>query len=156
MKNKSKFRPQKKSFKLTSAFVVWIAVFVVAVVFTQALRNSVSFIFIIAVTALPFADLAYGFLARSAVTADLKCSAESVEKNSPVPITLTVKNKYIIPVPFTEAELILPDANALSTFTTKTCRFYTRANTAAGSRAYTFTAFSVFSDSSSIRADVKA
>ncbi len=114
MKNKSKFRPQKKSFKLTSAFVVWIAVFVVAVVFTQALRNSVSFIFIIVVTALPFADLAYGFLARSAVTADLKCSAESVEKNSPVPITLTVKNKYIIPVPFTEAELILPDANALS------------------------------------------
>ena len=114
MKNKVNVKPQKKSIKLTSAFYVWIAVFVVAIVFTQALRNSVSFIFIIVVSALPPIDLAYGFIVRRAVSTSLYCGADTAEKNSPVPVTLTVKNRYILPVPFVEAELSLPGAAALS------------------------------------------
>ena len=113
MKKKTKFKPQKTAFSVTGYILMWILMMVVAVVFTQALRNSISYVFIIIAAAVLVLDLIYVLIARASVAADFSCSASQAQKNEPVYIALTVKNKSILPVPFTEAELILPDGDGL-------------------------------------------
>ena len=113
MKKKSKFKPQKARFAVTGYILMWALMMIVAVVFTQALRNSISFLFIIIAAVVPVFDLAYVFAARASVSVNFSCSTTQAQKHEPVTVKLTVKNKTIVPVPFTEVELILPDADGL-------------------------------------------
>ena len=113
MKKKAEFKPQKSRFAVTGFIILWVVLMIVAVVFTQALRNSISFVFIIIVAVIPFFDLAYAFAARASVSVQFSCSTSQAQKNEPVTVKLTVKNKTVVPVPFTEVELILPDADGL-------------------------------------------
>ncbi|MBO4422894.1 MAG: DUF58 domain-containing protein [Clostridia bacterium] len=115
MKQKAgkRFRPQKRGFRVTGYALIWVLLFAVAVVFTQALRNSVSYVFMIAVLLLPPLDLFYGLIARSSVAVDFSCDKSTAEKSEPVSFMIRVKNRSILPLPFTEAELTTPDASAL-------------------------------------------
>lgn len=92
---------------------MWILTFIVGVIFTQALRNSVSFVFFIIICPLPVIDLLYTLAASASVTANFGCSTEKAEKNEPVEFSVTLSNRFILPLPFTETELILPDASGL-------------------------------------------
>lgn len=115
MKNKVvRFRPQKTAFKVTGFIFAWVLAFVVAVVFSQALRNSVSYVFLIVICAVPPVDLIYTLIAYSSVSASFGCSAEKADKNEYVEFYVTLRNRFILPLPFTEAELILPDTSGLS------------------------------------------
>lgn len=114
MKNRTvRFRPQKSAFKVTGFIFMWVLSFIVAIVFTQALRNSVSYVFFIIVCALPPLDLIYTFIAASSVRASFSCSAEKAEKKEPVEFCVTLANGFILPLPFVEAELILPQTGGL-------------------------------------------
>ena len=64
MKKKNRFKPQKTGFAITGYILMWALMMAVAIVFTQALRNSVSYVFIIIVSVLPVLDLAYVFAAE--------------------------------------------------------------------------------------------
>ena len=115
MKNKVvRFKAQKSTFKVTGFIFAWILALVVAVVFTQALRNSVSYIFFIVICAVLPADLLYTLAAYLSVSATFGCSAEKVGKNEAVEFSVTLQNRFILPLPFTEAELILPDTTGFS------------------------------------------
>ena len=113
MKKKNVFKPQKGSFGITAYAILWPILFAVGIVFTQALRNQVSYIFMIVVLALPFIELAYVLIGRVSVSASFSCGKPAAEKNEPVPISVKIENKAILPLPFVEAELILPDENSL-------------------------------------------
>ena len=106
-KTKSR-RPQKHAFRVTGHILLFLLLFIVAVIFTQALRSPVSYIFFITVCTLPFIEIIYAVIARYAVTASLEYSGERAEKNEPVDIKISIKNRFILPLPFTEAELVLP------------------------------------------------
>ena len=111
MKDKTiRFKGQNRTLKATGFIFLWVIAFVVAVVFTQALRSSVSFVFFILVCAVLPIDLIYTAIAASAVTADFESSTAKAEKNEPVIFKVTLSNRYRIPVPFIEAEITLPDA----------------------------------------------
>ena len=115
MKNKVvRFRPQKSTFKVTGFIFAWVLAFIVAVVFTQALRNSVSYVFFIIICVMPAVDLIYTLAAYASVSASFGCSAEKVGKNEAVEFYVTLSNRFILPLPFTEAELILPDTSGFS------------------------------------------
>ena len=115
MKNKTvRFIGQKRAFKITEFIYMWILLFVAAVIFTQALRNSISYVFLIIVCAILPLDLIYTVTVKFAVTATFSCSAEKAEKKEPVSFALTLYNRFILPVPFTEAELIMPDESGVS------------------------------------------
>lgn len=113
MKKKNRFKPQKTGFAITGYILMWALMMAVAIVFTQALRNSVSYVFIIIVSVLPVLDLAYVFAARASVRTAFSCSTAQAQKNEPVTVELSVKNISLLPVPFTEVELILPDEEGL-------------------------------------------
>ncbi len=113
MKKKNRFKPQKTGFAITGYILMWALMMAVAIVFTQALRNSVSYVFIIIVSVLPVLDLAYVFAARASVRTAFSCSTAQAQKNEPVTVELSVKNRSLLPVPFTEVELILPDEEGL-------------------------------------------
>ena len=109
----SRFRPQKRSFAVTGYAFLWLILFVIGIVFTQALRNPVSYVFMIIVLILPFTELAYTLIARASVSVGFSCGAGTVKKNEPVSFHIKIRNNSPLPVPFTEAEMILPDANGL-------------------------------------------
>ena len=108
MKKKSVFTPQKRSFAVTPYAILWPILFVIGLVFTQALRNPVSYVFMIVVLALPFIELAYVFIGRASVSASFSCGKPTAEKNETVPLSVIIKNGAVLPLPFVEAELILP------------------------------------------------
>lgn len=115
MKDKTiRFVPQKRAFKITGFILVWILSFIVAVVFTQALRNSVSFVFFIVICALLPVDLLYTLAASASVAASFGCSTERAEKNEPVDFFVVLSNRFILPLPFIETELTLPDVSGLN------------------------------------------
>ena len=109
----SRFRPQKRSFAVTGYAFLWLILFVIGIVFTQALRNPVSYVFMIIVLILPFTELANTLIARASVSVGFLCGAGTVKKNEPVSFHIKIRNNSPLPVPFTEAEMILPDADGL-------------------------------------------
>ena len=98
-----------RGFALTKFFFVWVAIFVVAAIFSQTMPNSISAVFLIVAAALPFIDLLYVFIGRSAVRATLFCDTERTEKKSDVNYSLEIKNPSLLPFPFIDADFILPD-----------------------------------------------
>ena len=105
MKNRKKVR----SFALTKFFFVWVAIFVVAVIFSQTMPNSISAVFLIVAAALPFIGLLYVFIGRSAVKTMFSCDTSRTEKKSDVNYVLEIVNSSPLPFPFIDAEFILPD-----------------------------------------------
>lgn len=103
-----RFKPQKAAFAVTEYFILWALLFVVGIVFTQALRSPVSYVFMIIVLAIPFAELAYTLIARLSVSTAFSCNKNTVAKNEPVTFNIKIKNNGPLPVPFTEAEMSLP------------------------------------------------
>lgn len=110
---KSVFKPQKRSFRITGYAYLWVLLFLIGIIFTQALRNQVSYVFMIIVLALPFTELAYVLIGRASVSAAFSCGSLTARKNEPVTISVIVRNNAILPMPFVEARLILPENNSL-------------------------------------------
>lgn len=115
MKKRTKPKKEKPEKKRRGAFAVtkyalwYAAFFIVAVIFTQALRNPISGVFFILAASLPFIEVVYVLIAYGAVKSSLTCSHTEAEKKQPVEYGIIIENSVIFPYPFVEAEFILPE-----------------------------------------------
>lgn len=105
---KEKNTPPKKTFKITGFIFIWSAALAVAVIFTQALRNPISYIFLIIVCAVLPIDFIYTFIASFSVAAFSRCGASKTGKNESVGFFVSISNNSILPLPFTCADIVLP------------------------------------------------
>ncbi|MBQ3869883.1 MAG: DUF58 domain-containing protein [Clostridia bacterium] len=107
-------KKKRRAFAVTPYFLIWVLLFVVALVFSQTMPNSISAVFLVVISALPFIELIYILTGKAAVRAYLQCDTERAEKKSTVNYSLSVDNRSPLPFPFVEAEFILPDEVRLS------------------------------------------
>lgn len=112
---KLKFRPLKprKTFAFLPNFWIFCALWVFCLIFTQALRSPLSSILFIFVTFIPYICLAYVFIARSALEVGIDNSCSEATKMEPVTFNVMVNNTKPIPIPFVEADLLIPNESSV-------------------------------------------
>ena len=98
---------------LTKNFVYYIILFVAALIFTQALRSHASNIFFSFVFILPFVMLIYAHIARTTLHAIVLTESAEIEKQAPYNYKIKVINESILPYPFIEAAMSLPQSNSV-------------------------------------------
>jgi uncharacterized protein (DUF58 family) len=119
MKKDSKYdvytAPPKRRFKfaLTKGFVLYVLLWFGALVFTQALRSHISALMFVFVSVLPIISLLYMFTAAAAVTVFAKTSEEEAAKYAPLNFSVDIINGFPLPYPFLEADILLPNENAI-------------------------------------------
>ena len=101
------------AFTVTPRFSTYLILFVVALVFTQALLSKVSNIFFWFVFLLPFVLLVYTLIARSSLSVSMLCDTATTEKNTPYTYEFTIDNQSILAIPFVEAMVSIPQSNAV-------------------------------------------
>ena len=101
------------AFTVTPRFSTYLILFVVALVFTQALLSKVSNIFFWFVFLLPFVLLVYTLIAKSALSVSMLCDGVTTEKNTPYTYEFTIDNQSILAIPFVEAMVSIPQSNAV-------------------------------------------
>lgn len=89
--------------------VLWLG----ALIFTQALRSSASNLFFTFVIILPPASLIYLLAARRALNVQVLSERGKVEKLTPYSYDFHIINESIVPFPFVEAIVVLPQSNAV-------------------------------------------
>jgi len=111
MKKDKKFSPPKKrkKFALTNGFNIYIVVLAGALVFTQALRSPLSSLMLVFVMILPVIGFLYMLTALAALKVFVKDSSIETVKNVPVDYNIKIINDAILPYPFIEADLIMPN-----------------------------------------------
>ncbi len=92
---------------------LYLALWVAALIFTQALRSTVSSIFFTFVTLLPIASLIYLWLANGAMRVHMISERGRVDKLAPYDYNFRVINEYAVAFPFTEVMLLLPQSDAV-------------------------------------------
>lgn len=112
---KLRYRPLKprRKFALQPNFYIFCAVWVFCLIFTQALRSPLSSVMLLFVTFLPYICLAYVFIARSALHIRIENSAAETIKGEPVSFNVIVENEKLIPLPFVEADLLIPNETSV-------------------------------------------
>lgn len=104
---------KRGGFAVTRNFFIYLIILLGALIFTQALRSPLSALMYVFVLALPFASALYAAAAFAAVKVFLPRSAGEVQKNAPYKINLFIINEFIFPYPSVEADVMLPDDNAV-------------------------------------------
>ncbi len=95
-----------------AVFYVFLLIF--AVIFTQALRSTVSVVLLWFVCILPVASLIYALIGRANVGAFVLSDETTAEKLCPVGYEFRLSNYSVLPLPFTEADIFLPSENGVS------------------------------------------
>jgi len=96
-------------------FPVWIAVWIFALLFTQLLRSPASNIFFGFVTFLPVASLIYTLISRSALKTYMVSDTAVTEKLAQMEYEFRLINESVLPYPFIDAYLKLPQTNSVKT-----------------------------------------
>lgn len=102
-----------RTVSLTSRFFLWLAVWVAALIFTQALLSTASHIFFLFVTMLLPASLIYALLSRAALKIYMMSDSAVTEKKSPYDYEFRILNESILPYPFIDAYMKLPQSNSV-------------------------------------------
>jgi hypothetical protein len=98
---------------LTGNFVIYLIIFIAALIFTQALRSTASNIFFGFIFFLPWVMLVYSLAAKSAIKVYLLSDSATIQKLDPYKYQLRVINESVLPYPFIDAKLMLPQANSV-------------------------------------------
>ncbi len=101
------------AFTVTPRFSTYIILFIVALVFTQALLSKVSNIFFWFIFLLPFVLLVYTLIAKSSLSVSMLCDSVTTEKNTPYTYEFRIDNRSILALPFVEAQVSIPQSNAV-------------------------------------------
>ena len=101
------------AFTVTPRFSSYVILFVVALVFTQALLSKVSNIFFWFIFLLPFVLLVYTLIARASLSVNMLCESVTTEKNTPYTYEFSLDNRSILALPFVEAQVSIPQSNAV-------------------------------------------
>lgn len=102
-----------RSVTLTSNFVLYLVLLVGALIFTQALRARASNILFSFVFFLPLGSLLYALTARASLKVQLLSASAEVAKGQPYEYKLRLINESIIPYPFIDAALYLPQRDSV-------------------------------------------
>lgn len=113
MKNTVK-KPYRLSFKPCRAFFVYFCFIVFSFIFTQALRNTVSAVLFVFSLLLPFTELIYLFFSYFALKFTFSADRNKLIRNERLEITLSYRNRFILPYFFLSAELYLPNDECTS------------------------------------------
>ena len=98
---------------LTGNFIVYIVIFVAALIFTQALRSKASNIFFAFIFFLPWVMLIYALTARSTLKTYMLSDPATIVKLEPYTYRLRIINESIFPYPFIDAIIRLPQLNSV-------------------------------------------
>ncbi len=101
------------AFTVTSRFSTYLILFAVSLVFTQALLSKVSNIFFWFIFLLPLVLLVYTLIARASLSVSMLCQSATTEKNTPYTYEFLMKNNSIFALPFVEAQVSIPQFNAV-------------------------------------------
>ncbi len=101
------------AFTVTPRFTTYILIFVVAIVFTQALLSKVSNIFFWFVFLLPLVLLVYVLLAARSLTVDMRTETVTIEKNTPQTYEFHIGNRSVLAIPFIDATVCIPQSNSV-------------------------------------------
>lgn len=101
------------AFTVTPRFSSYIILFIVSLVFTQALLSKVSNIFFWFIFLLPFVLLVYTLIARASLSVSMLCDSVTTEKNTPYTYSFRIENNSILALPFVEAQVSIPQSNAV-------------------------------------------
>lgn len=101
------------AFTVTPRFSSYVILFVVSLVFTQALLSKVSNIFFWFIFLLPFVLLVYTLIARASLSVSMLCDSVTTEKNTPYTYQFLIENNSIFALPFVEAQVSIPQSNAV-------------------------------------------
>lgn len=100
------FMPQRN-------FWLYLLLLVLALIFTQALRSSVSGVIFLFMLFLPIISLLYLLLEVLTVKLYLNTSTAETEKYAPVEFSLALSNESPLPFPFVEAIITVPSDDAV-------------------------------------------
>lgn len=106
------FRP-RRAFAMLGPAGIYALFWVLCLVFTQALQSPLSAVLFLFATMLPFFNLAYVFFARRAVEIELYSSVQEAAKGDPVGYRIRVCNSSLLPLPFLEADILVPNAGSV-------------------------------------------
>ena len=101
------------AFTVTHRFSSYIVLFIVALVFTQALLSKVSNIFFWFVFLLPVVLLVYVLLAKHALTVSMISDSVTTEKNTPYTYEFRIDNHSPLALPFIDAQVSIPQSNSV-------------------------------------------
>ncbi len=97
----------------TRNFLVYLCVWLFGLIFTQALRSPLSGVFFLFIIFLPLACLLHLLLSPIFIHAYVGEMPHEVHKLTPVNISASISNESLIPYPFVEVDMSLPDKNAV-------------------------------------------
>ncbi len=104
---------RQKGVSLTSNFVLYIVLLVGALIFTQALRARASNILFSFMVFLPLGSLLYALTGRAALRVQLLTGSAEVAKRQPYEYKMRLINESVIPYPFVDAALYLPERESV-------------------------------------------
>ncbi len=100
---------------VTWRFWIWAAVWIGALIFTQALRAPASSIFFGFVSIIPWASLVYALLSKLGLKVYMLSDTTVTEKNKPFSYEFRLINESILPYPFIDAYIKLPRRSSVRT-----------------------------------------
>jgi len=106
-------------FRFCRNFIIYLLVLAFALIFTQALRSPLSSVLYVFMLILPFASLLHVLLSPLFIKASAESRYGEVYKLVPTSFKVCVSNDGIIPYPFAEAVIHVPDENAVRCITRK-------------------------------------
>ncbi len=110
-----KKRDTRWGFALTKNAAIYAGVLVASLIFTQALRSTLSNIFFVFTILLPIIMVLYLLLARVTLSVYRGSISSTVEKNNPYTYQFKLSNSGILPYPFIEAFMLLPQEDMVRT-----------------------------------------
>lgn len=103
------------SISVTWRFWIWAAVWIAALIFTQALRAPASSIFFGFVSIIPWSSLVYALVSKAALKLYMLSDTTVTEKNKPFTYEFRIINEAILPYPFIDAYIKLPRRSSVRT-----------------------------------------
>ena len=100
-------------FTVTHRFTAYIIIFIISLVFTQALLSKVSNIFFWFIFILPWVLLVYVLLAKGALSVSMLSDTVTIEKNAPYTYEFRIDNQSPLAIPFIEAMVSIPQSNSV-------------------------------------------
>lgn len=111
--NSSNTGMSRKKLAPTSNFALYVVLLIGALIFTQALRSRASNIMFTFAFFLPLGSLIYLMTSRSALKVQMLTESAEVAKGQPYEYKIRLINEWIVPYPFVDAMLYLPERDSV-------------------------------------------
>ncbi len=111
--NMRRNKNSKKRFKLLPGSILYFALLIFSLIFTQLLRNAASGALFIFVLLLPVISFVHCMIGRSVIQVYVMSDVQKAEKRQPLEYEIRIMNNSFLSFPFVEAVISEPGTNAL-------------------------------------------